>query len=866
MVSNTRQAVAHDRPATPPRRGGTRFALAWALLAWMALPAQAQTGVQIVSGNGQTLSVGGTSLALVTHSTVVIGAPSPAAVAGGVGLLYLIIADGSGGAAILRDSANPRCFSSIFPGYCEVDYGVPASTASAFLRAGPVPGGAIQVRVCPAERVFTGTIWSGVRCIPGGFNFTATFNATVRIAPVLSVTAESNVTTSGATLNGTLLPNDNPVATAFDYRVLPSGAFQSVASQSVSGGRTTIPVSATVALNCGSSYEYRLRGSVNGNSFTSPSTRSFSTPACPVLAPQLGALLVSNIGQTSARLDAGIVTNNALTTVGFEYRLTVAATWTNAGSVVLPAATQATVASLALANLACGRDYQYRVTAQNAGGTTGPSAPADFATTACASSNLQATLAVGGTPRAGSRVTLNASVTGGSGALRYEWDVDGDGAIDRAGPQATLDVIHATAFDGNASVTVTDANGTQGFRAVPLSIGAPRLEASAIGAASQVCGDGDALPEPGERWQLPLRVTNEGTQASTGGYVNLAPGDRRQAAAGGEFVAGVVALDPPALPVGTLAAGAAVERLLAIQLSRSAACGTSYAIQQDLGVDDTSYGGSAGRVLATLATPPAAQCQVYSGCVAPKATVVPRQGLYFDGDRGGNGISNLLVQTPQGTVFFGAWFTGSSDRKPTWNIVQGLLVDNQVVAPVYRYSKRQGSAFAVDRRTVGTATITLLESERFLFSWSIGTRSGAESMQYLVPGAGVTPNRTGAWYAPAESGWGQVLSQFPGDGGASTTFVVHYLYDAVGEPRWVLAVEPTASLVNGRPHLTFPVHCPGCPWLPDWNDQRLEAGTGSLVFDGARNARVTTSFALPSAFGGTWQRTALPVELITDPQ
>jgi len=188
------------------------------------------------------------------------------------------------------------------------------------------------------------------------------------------------------------------------------------------------------------------------------------------------------------------------------------------------------------------------------------------------------------------------------------------------------------------------------------------------------------------------------------------------------------------------------------------------------------------------------------------------------------------------------------------------------VAPVYRYSKRQGSAFAVDRRTVGTATITLLESERFLFSWSIGTRSGAESMQYLVPGAGVTPNRTGAWYAPAESGWGQVLSQFPGDGGASTTFVVHYLYDAVGEPRWVLAVEPTASLVNGRPHLTFPVHCPGCPWLPDWNDQRLEAGTGSLVFDGARNARVTTSFALPSAFGGTWQRTALPVELITDPQ
>ena len=96
----------------------------------------------------------------VVHSTAVIGAPSPAAVDGGVGLLYQIVVDGSGGAAILRDSANPRCFSNIFPGYCEVDYGVAESTASAFLRAGPLPSSAIQVRVCPAERVFTGTIWS----------------------------------------------------------------------------------------------------------------------------------------------------------------------------------------------------------------------------------------------------------------------------------------------------------------------------------------------------------------------------------------------------------------------------------------------------------------------------------------------------------------------------------------------------------------------------------------------------------------------------------------------------------------------------------------------------------------------------------
>lgn len=848
-----------------PRRAARwlRFLLSLALGAgFFGSASTASAQVAYLTGDNQNLSVGSTSSLLSVYAYTIITQREPQAPNGSIGILFQVVSDTTGGATILRDSANPRC-TSVFPGYCTVDTDQAASYASVRVRMGNIASGTVVVRACTASLGV-----SSVQCYPFG-TYNQPYNFTLRTlaAPVPAVTAESAVSATGAILNGSVVPNGNSNLTGyFEYRVAPGGSYVATSATALSGGANPVPLSASVTLACATSYEYRALASVNGIPYISAGSRAFTTAACPVLAPQIGALLVANIGQTSARLDASILTNNAATTVGFEYRLTGAASWSNAGSVALPAATQSTVASLALTNLACGRDYQFRVTAQNAGGTAGPSAPAGFATAACAATPPQPTLALEGTPRAGSRVSLNAIVTGGSGAMNYEWDVDGDGAIDRAGPRSTIEVVHATAFNGVASVTVTDANGAQGFRTVSLDIGAPRLEAAATGAASQVCGDGDALPEPGERWQLPLRVTNQGTVAASGGYVSLTPGDRRQAASGGDFVAGVVALDPPAIAVGTLAAGAAVDRLLSVQLSRAAACGTSYAIQQELGVDDTTYGGTAGRVLATLSTPPAAQCQVHAGCVAGKAAIVPRQGLYFDSDRGGNGISNLLVQTPQGTVYFGAWFTGAADRKPTWNIVQGLLVDNQVVAPVYRFRKRAGSVFAVDRQTIGTATITLLESERFLFAWTIGSRSGAENMQYLVPGAGVAPNRTGAWYAPTESGWGQVVSQFPGDGGVNTTFVVHYLYDSLGEPRWLLAVEPTASLAAGRPHIAFPVHCPGCPWLPDWNDQRLEAGTGSLVFDGARNARVSTSFVLPFAFGGIWQRTALPVELLTDPQ
>ena len=852
-------------------RGAALRALALAglaLLALLALPAQAQVGINIVSGNNQQVPVGGTSSPLVVSTNIIIGAPQPGAVDGMQGVLFAITSDGSGGATILRDAGNPNCFSSTFPGYCEVAAGStsPAERASALVRVGNNGSAAITVRSCPAERVMSGMIWTGVRCIPGGFYFPADFTlSTTGAAPSLAVTTETAVTVTSTTLNGTVTPNGNTVQAYFEYRSYPGGTFIPTPATPVSGGSTAIPISAVVSTGCGSNYEYRVRANLGGTLFTSPTTRIFPTPACPPLPPQIGALQVSDITPTSARLDAGIVTNSAQTTVSYELRLATASAWTPVGSVVQPAAPQALFVSLPVSNLICARDYQFRVTAQNAGGLVGPSIPWPFTTGACVVTGLQATVAVTGVQRAGNRVTYTATVTGASGAVRYDWDVDGDGVIDRSGAQAALEVVYPTAFNGNATLTVTDASGASFLRAIPVNVAAPRLEASANGAASQVCGDGDALPEPGERWQLPLRVANEGTVEARGALVSLSPGDRRQATAGGEFITGAVTLDPPALNVGTLAAGAAVDRFVAVQLARSAACGTSYAIRQDIGVDEVSFGGG-GRVLATLATPAAAQCQVYAGCVAAKASLAPRQGLYYDADRDGNGISNLLAQSPGGTIFFGAWFTGGADRKPTWNIVQGYLVDNQVVAPIYRFTKRPGTPFTVDRTVIGSATVTLLDAERLLFAWSIGARSGAEIMQYITPGPAAAPNRSGAWYAAAESGWGQVVSQFTDAGGANSTFVVHYLYDTVGEPRWVLAVEPTAALATGRPHITFPVHCPGCPFLPDWNSQRLEAGSASLVFSGARNARVSANFTIPFVFGGNWQRTDLPLEILTDPQ
>jgi hypothetical protein len=588
--------------------------------------------------------------------------------------------------------------------------------------------------------------------------------------------------------------------------------------------------------------------------------------------PQLGVLRVTGVSATGARIEIGVVTNSNSATVRFELRRVGTTTFSAAGSVVLAGAAQGEFAGVQVTNLACGRSYEFRATAQNAAGTVGPSIAFAFATAACPAGTLSVVLEAVGTAPAGVGVALRTDVAGMTGTGRYDWDVDGDGVVDRTGSQSALDIIYAGDYAGSVAVTVAGAGGMQGRGVVSVDVRVPHLVATASAAASQVCGDGDALPEPGERWQLPLRIANQGSVAARGGFVSLLPGDRVQAAENGQAIAGALVLDPPTLDTGALAPGASVDRVLAVQIKTSAGCGSSFPIVQGAGGDAYSSDGDE-RTLATLVTPAAGQCQVFSGCTAPKAAIVPRQGLYYVPTKPGNGISSLLTRTAAGdTVYFGAWFTADVGNRPTWYIVQGNLVDNQVVgAPIYKLTRNPGPGFAVTLATVGRASVTLVDAERIVFKYKIPDNSlagfaiKAESMQYLFAGgANTTPNRTGAWYNAGESGWGQVVSQFAGAGGANSTFIVQYVFDGANQPTWVAAVESTADLAAGRPFQSFKVNCPGCPWTAGYESETKAAGTASLIFNDARNARISTNLILRD--DSTWQRSNLPITLLTDPQ
>ncbi len=119
---------------------------------------------------------------------------------------------------------------------------------------------------------------------------------------------------------------------------------------------------------------------------------------------------------------------------------------------------------------------------------------------------------------AGTDVTYTATVSGGSGLFGF--DIDGDGNVDKIQSTPTLVARYNREQSFNASVRVFGTCEATAQRAMVVT--AHRIApAAALAAPTQVCGDGDAVIEPGERWRLATDLSNGGQQATTAQAVSL---------------------------------------------------------------------------------------------------------------------------------------------------------------------------------------------------------------------------------------------------------------------------------------------------------------------------------------------------------
>lgn len=141
-------------------------------------------------------------------------------------------------------------------------------------------------------------------------------------------------------------------------------------------------------------------------------------------------------------------------------------------------------------------------------------------------------------PIADNPVVINASISGGTAPYTLDWDVDADGVIDRhsagVGGSAQLSPRYPDRRNTTVSLGVTDAAGCAASVAtLAVNVRGPQLSANPNGDATQACGDGDSNIEPGEIWNVPVRVSNAGDDAMNDGFAIFTGGTAIGAGGGG---------------------------------------------------------------------------------------------------------------------------------------------------------------------------------------------------------------------------------------------------------------------------------------------------------------------------------------------
>src|SRR5207302_2063850 len=182
---------------------------------------------------------------------------------------------------------------------------------------------------------------------------------------VISTNSATNVTSSSATLNGSVNPNGLTTSVHFEYGLTTSYGL-STASHNYTGN-TTQNVSANITgLSPITTYHFRLVATNSGGT-RHGSDRTFSTLA-PTGAPGVTTNSATNVASFSATLNSSVYPHGLTTTVYFQYGTT-----TGYGHTTSPRTRTGNTyqnVSASISGLAASTRYHFRIVATNSTGTT----------------------------------------------------------------------------------------------------------------------------------------------------------------------------------------------------------------------------------------------------------------------------------------------------------------------------------------------------------------------------------------------------------------------------------------------------------------------------------------------------------------
>jgi len=342
--------------------------------------------------------------------------------------------------------------------------------------------------------------------------------------------------------------------------------------------------------------------------------------------------------------------------------------------------------------------------------------------------------------------------------------------------------------------------------------------------------------------------------------------------------------EPSALPSGTQAAAISLEGVaqqvlpnlassqstvvnVPFAVPTNATCGAPVGVEYLGTVDDFSSSTRSAAVF-TSTVGSGSNCQVNNACATSVSplTGMPKGGLYWNPNRSGNGIGMFNIPVGDSAVMAGTWFSGRADRLPTWYLINGSWdsKDRRADLTFFRFAQTAPGVFPVSGTTVGSGVLSHDGSgDDYVMSWSI---DGVHRMDKLVRTFADSnvgqANHTGLWNTVGQSGWG-VLVDDHAFGATVDSYMVDYLFDNTGQPTWTLG---SANNLSGTmPQQIFQVHCPWCPNITDFAATTVAtAGSQTRSFSDPNNGIFGSTIQVPLT-NTTWNRSNLPIRLLTPP-
>ncbi len=274
----------------------------------------------------------------------------------------------------------------------------------------------------------------------------------------------------------------------------------------------------------------------------------------------------------------------------------------------------------------------------------------------------------------------------------------------------------------------------------------------------------------------------------------------------------VVMLETPVIELNTLNVNQSKTVNMEFAVAEDASCGEIFSFNHEASVHDQGFNaGQQDILISTIGNDGLCNrvnfCGVSAVDTYPGNTINPRDGLWWNPKRSGNGID--LHVTDQSALLY-VMYTGNPDRSPIWYIANNAeSTFNQYYNDVLqiRYpGGYQNNNQQID--VVGWSNTTFLNNTEAIQVRNIKGELSAEKIIMDQFAADPTPNlHTGHFYSPSENGWGQSIITL-----GSIRVAIGYIYDQLGAPFWTIA----SGLNDGdeKTVVTADTFCPHCPALP----------------------------------------------------